>query len=274
MKRRGRWLARSIHGAPEAWGEPRRLRGAGRLVAGAGLVTGALALAAPVSATAASAATPHSSFFRIVPCAASRAGGGVHGLISAINGANAAGGGTIRLAGGCVYRLTSVYGNTALGPNGPDGLPPITTPIMLFGRSATIEREGSAPAFRILEVNNTANLNARRLSLVNGLDESGDGGGAIYNEGHLTFFKVNLFANSTTDSGGGLYNAPGGVVSWNEGTVSGNLRRLPGIRAGCGWRGDLQRLPAHSDGHLDRQQCVPRRRRDLQRRRQHARDDG
>ena len=146
-------MQRSRHGGiapPASGGTPRRRCGARR--------RRARDRRAAVSATAASAAVPHSSFFRIVPCAASRAGGGVHGLISAINGANAAGGGTIRLAGGCVYRLTSVYGNTALGPNGPDGLPPITTPIMLFGRSATIEREDTAPAFRILEVNNDRQL--------------------------------------------------------------------------------------------------------------------
>ncbi|MEU2428522.1 hypothetical protein ABZ611_03215 [Streptomyces sp. NPDC007861] len=75
-------------------------------------------------------------------------------LKDAIDAANAAGGGTIRLARRCTYTLTAAD-NT--GVNGANGLPVITTPITLrAGKNTTIERSATAPAFRIFEVTGPA----------------------------------------------------------------------------------------------------------------------
>jgi hypothetical protein len=63
-----------------------------------------------------------------VPCSGS--GGGAAGLIAAINAANSGGGGTIKLAAGCTYRLTAPNNSGALGPN---GLPIITSTITIKG---------------------------------------------------------------------------------------------------------------------------------------------
>ncbi|AWI30040.1 right-handed parallel beta-helix repeat-containing protein [Streptomyces tirandamycinicus] len=79
----------------------------------------------------------------------------VEALKDAIDAANAAGGGTIRLPSKCTYTLTAVD-NT--GPSGdPNGLPLITTPITLKGGKRTvIERSAAAPQFRIFEITGPA----------------------------------------------------------------------------------------------------------------------
>ena len=64
-------------------------------------------------------------------------------LIAAFAAANTAGGGTINLAPGCTYPLTSA-------DNGENGLPVVTTSIGVNGNGATIA--GNNTSFRILEV--------------------------------------------------------------------------------------------------------------------------
>ena len=64
-------------------------------------------------------------------------------LIAAFAAANTAGGGTINLTSGCIYKLTSA-------DNGENGLPVVTTSIGVNGNGATIA--GNNTSFRILEV--------------------------------------------------------------------------------------------------------------------------
>lgn len=89
------------------------------------LATGtALGLGLAVVPTTAEAATN-------VPCTTAA-------LITAISTANGSGGGTLNLAPGCTYTLTTAF-------NGGDaGLPAITTPITVNADGDTIERSTAA----------------------------------------------------------------------------------------------------------------------------------
>ncbi len=98
----------------------------------AGLVVGGLA-----SVTFLSSGIAEATVSTDVPC--SGPGGGAAGLTAAINNANADGGGTIDLAAGCTYAVTT--GGVAPGEG---GLPVVTRPITLNGNGATIAGEGSS----------------------------------------------------------------------------------------------------------------------------------
>ena len=147
--------------------------------------TGALLLVfafAPV--TAASAAPP-----AFVPCSS-----GATGLIAAINAANGGGGGTISLAPGCTYALTTP-------DNGENGLPVVVTPISVFGNGATITGSG---AVRIFEVDGPGgNLSLRNVTLTGG--SASDFGGAIFNSsGTVTLNQSVVTGNSAVTAGGGI----------------------------------------------------------------------
>ena len=62
-------------------------------------------------------------------------------LVAAINAANSAGGGTVNLAAGCDYALTTA-------DNGENGLPVVTTRISVNGNGATIDGTGVGPGLR------------------------------------------------------------------------------------------------------------------------------
>src|SRR5262245_53219550 len=75
--------------------------------------------------------------------------GDVAGLIKAINDANAnPGADTISLAANGTYTLTAID-NAWYGPN---GLPPIASPIIIEGNGSVIERDTNAPKFRLFYV--------------------------------------------------------------------------------------------------------------------------
>src|SRR6516165_3173057 len=124
----------------------------------AGLGGGAALLLAGFVAAPAQASSGAS-----VPCSSAA-------LSAAITAANTAGGGTINLASGCHYALTSAVG-------GEDGLPPIGTAIGVNGNGATIDGTGSV---RVLEVDSPGNLSLQNVTITGG---SADIGGGIANLG-------------------------------------------------------------------------------------------
>jgi hypothetical protein len=139
-----------------------------------------------------------------VPC--SGPGGGGAGLIAAINAANTGGGGTIRLAAGCTYRLTAADNSGQLGPN---GLPVITSAITIKGAGATIARRSAQP-FRILEVDGPGgNLTLQNLKITGG-DTPGPGGAMFNFAGRLTLDATLVTGNA---SEGGQMSAGGGIAS-------------------------------------------------------------
>ena len=166
-----------------------------RIVAAA--VGGGLVLALGVGpATQASAAVS-------VPC--SGPAGGTARLIAAISAANATGGATINLAGGCTYQLTAA--NNTSPTLGGNGLPVITSLITLNGSGTTIAGNGST--FRILEVSATGNLTVQGLIVTGGTTE-GMGGGILNLDGTLTLNHSQVTGNAAQ---GGPMSSGGGIAS-------------------------------------------------------------
>lgn len=126
-----------------------------------------------------------------VPCA------GQSALVAAINAANSAGGGTINLARGCEYDLTTVDNS------GENGLPVVTTPIWVNGRDATIDGTDSV---RVFEVDGPGgSLSMNELTITRG---SADVGGAIANfAGTVSLSKVRVTGNAAVLAGGGIASA-------------------------------------------------------------------
>lgn len=84
-----------------------------------------------------------------------------------------------------------------------NGLPPITSTIVLQGNGSTIVRQSALP-FRLLQVATSGDLTINQLTLMNG---SLDGnGGAIENDNSLTISDSLIISNSAQiRSGGGIY---------------------------------------------------------------------
>jgi hypothetical protein len=141
--------------------------------------------------------------------------GAVKELITDLNSANSAGGtNTLNLYAGGVYDLTAVNNST----NGANGLPVISgggkktvaDNLTIIGNGDIIQRDTSAPAFRLFDVAQGASLTLENVTLQGG-KASGSGaaadGGAIYNQGMLTFLGATVQGNTAQGSDG----APGGV---------------------------------------------------------------
>jgi hypothetical protein len=140
-------------------------------------------------------------------------------LIAAIHEANANGeANTIALEAG-TYTLTAVDNTT----DGPNGLPSITSEFLLtiqgpWAESTLIEREASAPLFRLIQVAATGTLTLEELTLQGG-QVSNPGGGGINNSGSLTLTNSTLSGNSALNGGGIVNNGP---LTVTNSTFSGN----------------------------------------------------
>jgi hypothetical protein len=144
-----------------------------------------------------------------VPC--SGGDGGAAGLIAAITTANV-GGGVINLASGCTYTLTAVNNTRsnpafpASGPPnlGPNGLPLVTSSILINGKNTTIARSSeSRMPFRIFEVDGpSGNLGLKGLTITGGSSPAFAGG--IFNdEGSVALINTNVTDNSAANGPGG-----------------------------------------------------------------------
>ncbi|MET9413253.1 hypothetical protein ABZY03_03475 [Streptomyces klenkii] len=163
-----------------------------------------LALAgATVLATSMTALLPANAQARIMAVACDETS-----LISAVNAANAAGGGTVTLTPGCTYTLTASHGDD--GVNGPTGLPIVTTPITFEGNANTITRSG-ATNFRIAQVSNTGGLTLKAVTLTGG--HTATNGGGILNFGAVTLTGSELSNNAADSTGGGIYSTGGAAAA-------------------------------------------------------------
>jgi len=184
----------------------------------AGLGGGAALLLAGFLAAPAQAASGAS-----VPCSSAA-------LIAAITAANTAGGGTINLASGCHYQLTSAV-------SGEDGLPPIGTAIGVNGNGATIDGTNSV---RVLEVDSPGNLSLQNVTITGG---SADIGGGIANlGGTVTLNHSQVTGNTATQAGGGIASAtfdPSSVakLTLNNSAVTGNSQTESPAAGGLGGGG-------------------------------------
>ncbi|MCP4541984.1 MAG: DUF11 domain-containing protein [Chloroflexi bacterium] len=127
---------------------------------------------------------------------------------------------TIVLPSGCVYTLTTVDNSPGF-PSGDNGLPLITSTIIISGNGSTILRDNGAPSFRILMVNFGGNLTLNDLTLRNGRVSGGfsDKGGAIYNSNALTLNNTTIISNYA-DNGGGIHNSFGTLTLNNSQVIS------------------------------------------------------
>jgi len=118
-------------------------------------------------------------------------------LVDAIDAANTAGGGTLDLAHGCDYQLTTSPDDSE------NGLPAITSSITINGNQATIDGTNS---FRDFEVDVPGSLSARDLTITGG--SVGDFGGGIANIGGAVSLDHTLVTgNSAASAGGGIASA-------------------------------------------------------------------
>lgn len=149
-------------------------------------------------------------------------------LIDAINAANQTPAlDIIVLAPGCTYQLTSVDNTT----EGNNGLPVITSQIVINGNGATITRSVNEPRFRIFHVaaaimTTPGNLTLYDVTLSNG-HAHGVGsssfesyGGAILNFGHMEINNTLITANTSEGWAGAIYNE--GSMEIKKSTISYN----------------------------------------------------
>jgi hypothetical protein len=148
-------------------------------------------------------------------------------LISAVNGLNTVGSGTIKLASNCNYVLTAPGG---IG-RGPDGLL-ITADLAIIGGTSTqISRSAAAPAFRVIEVGSGAKLSLRNVHVSGGLTDNtvptnDSGGGILNSRGTLRLYRTTISGN-TADNGAGLSNDSGRTtISYTR--IQGNTTRASG----------------------------------------------
>ena len=108
-------------------------------------------------------------------------------LIDAINSANANSDTTsLILDPNCTYSFTSK--DNSDGGQGPNGLPIVTTKIVIEGNNATLDRL-SDPMFRYFFITNSGSLRLEDITIENGYalvtsaEQPNSRGGAIYNDG-------------------------------------------------------------------------------------------
>ncbi|MEO8609209.1 MAG: choice-of-anchor Q domain-containing protein [Chloroflexota bacterium] len=123
---------------------------------------------------------------------------------------------SITLGSGLTYTLTTVDNNT----NGANGLPVITSPIVINGNGSTITRNSEAQ-FRLFYNASIGNLTLNKVTLTNGF---GDPGGAILSNGNLILNYVSV-ANNSSSSGGGIF--INGTAAINNSAISGNQGLSP-----------------------------------------------
>ncbi|MFJ2647656.1 hypothetical protein ACIO1C_13100 [Streptomyces sp. NPDC087420] len=144
-------------------------------------------------------------------------------LVSAVNAANAAGGGTITLTARCTYTLTSAHGDD--GVNGPAGLPVITTPISFSGNANVVARSASAAPFRIAQVSSAGGLTLNAVTLTGGKATTvgHNNGGGVLNFGAVTLTGSALSGNNAVGLGGGIHSSgTAAAATFTSSTVRSN----------------------------------------------------
>ncbi len=197
------------------------LRSSGALLIG----IGSLSLVAGGLWVGAAAAVPTVS----VPC--SGPAGGASGLVAAIAAANAGGGGTIRLAGGCIYSVANPDNAT----DGGNALPVITAPVSIIGQAGTsIARSTSptTPDFRLFEVESGGTLSLNTVTVTGGSADL-DGGGVLLHAGTVNLTASQVSGN-TARSGGGVFSDAAGSLSLVDSQVIQNTSNGTGLQGGGG----------------------------------------
>ena len=153
----------------------------------------------------------------------------VTALIGAITNANTnPGANVIDLAPGCTYTLTTV--NNADGGEGSNGLPVVTGELSINGNGATIQRSSAAdtPPFRIFFFDRGSTVVISGLTVSNGTDEEGFGGGGAFAFGPLTVMNSTFSSNVSSGNGGGILSPEAELLTVTNSTFSGNSGSVGG----------------------------------------------
>jgi hypothetical protein len=160
------------------------------------------------------------------------AAGDVACLIDAITQANSNGvANTITLKAG-TYTLTAVNNDT----NGPNGLPSVTGVVTIRGArddATIIERDASAPAFRLIHVATPGTLTLEGLTLRGGNAGTQDGG-CLASDGGTVAIIDRVISNNRADLGGGLFNeqtgtrVAAGTIAITRSNIAHNTARIGG----------------------------------------------
>lgn len=143
----------------------------------------------------------------IQACSSTIAAGDINGLTDAINLANMSPDtDVICLSANATYTLLS-------SSEGNSGLPFITTPVIVRGNHALIERNPEAAQFRLFEVAANGALYLFNVTLRYGASPAG---AAISNQGLLSLYEVTVMDNGTWEWGGGVYNSNMMLVERSE----------------------------------------------------------
>ncbi len=158
-----------------------------------------------------------------ISCDATIPAADVPALISAITAANGAGSPqTICLEEG-TYALTGVQHNA----DGPNGLPAISGDVTLLGlgSGAVIQRDSSAPQFRILRVTSAGRLVLEKITIRGGDPGGSHNGGGIRNLGTLEL-KNSIVEENVARDGAGIRN--NGTLIATESTIRNNTSPTSG----------------------------------------------
>ena len=154
-------------------------------------------------------------------------------LIKAINRANVYPDTTrLILEPDCTYPIKSQ--DNTYGGHGGNGLPVVTTKIVIEGNNASLVRSPGSPNFRFFFITDSGNLRLEDITLEDGspfryTDERPNcRGGAIFNDGGgLRAERSQFLSNSATwGEGGAIYNL--GVLTLEESTFENNLSNTGG----------------------------------------------
>ncbi len=130
---------------------------------------------------------------------------------------------TLVLRPGSTHTLDSFYDDFS----GPTGLPVITSEVRIEGNGATIRREATAPAFRILAVS-SSDLTLHGVTVTGGIgtfDERYAPGGGLWATDSTITIRNSTISGNSGSWGGGIATSGGGPITITNSTISGNTGR-------------------------------------------------
>jgi hypothetical protein len=131
---------------------------------------------------------------------------------------------TINLEQGCTLTL---YDGSYSNGQGNNGMPIITSEIIVNGNGGTIERatNGGAPEFRLFQVISGGNLTLNNLTLMGGSltdPHRPTACGCIYNSGSLTLNHITL-TNNRAGEAAGICNRVGATATISASSITNNV---------------------------------------------------
>lgn len=122
---------------------------------------------------------------------------------------------TIRLPNDATFTLSNGFVEVY---DSDTGLPLISSDITIDGSGSIIEREETAPRFRLLAVGETGDLVLKDTTLRGGYSE--EHGGGIFSRGELTVESSTITGSSAEENGGGIANR--NKLTLSKATIDGN----------------------------------------------------